>query len=144
MQKNGSKKWLIFEKWKDFENWQKWSPCKGYSLCKIISSSQKIKMLRTCKKELYNHVKVLLCKKRLIFEKWEDFENWQKWSPRKGYSLCKIISSTQKIKMLTTCKKELYNHLKVLLCKRRFEKTANIREMRGFWKLAKTATTQRL
>ena len=142
--KSGSKKRLIFEKWEDFENWQKRPPCKGYSLCKIISLGQKIKLLTTCKKELYNHAKVLLCKKQLIFEKWEDFENWQKWPLCKGYSLCKIISSTQKIIMLTTCKKELYNHIKVLLCKRPFEKTANIREMWGFWKLAKTATTQRL
>ena len=85
-----------------------------------------------------------ISKKQLIFEKWEDFKNWQKWPPCKGYSLCKIMSLGQNIKFLKTCKKRLYDHITVVLRKKRSEKTANIQEMREFWKLTKTATMQRL
>ena len=38
-------------------------------------------------------------KKQLIFEKWEHFENGQKWPQYKGYSPCKILILGQKIKI---------------------------------------------
>ena len=147
--KNGSKKQLIFEKWEHFENGQKWPQCKGYSPCKILSLDQKIKLPKTCEKRFYKHIKVVLCKKRLqkkqlIFEKWEHFENGQKWPQCKGYSPCKILSLGQKIKLPKTCEKRFYKHIKVVLCKKRLQKTANIRKMRAFWKLPKMATMQRL
>ena len=38
-------------------------------------------------------------KKQLIFEKWELFETFQKWPPSKGYSVCKIPTLGEKLKM---------------------------------------------
>ena len=40
------------------------------------------------------------CKKQLIFEKWEHFENGKKWPHCKGYSPCKIARLDQKINCL--------------------------------------------
>ena len=83
-------------------------------------------------------------KKQLIFEKLDHFENWQKWPQCKGYSLCKMVSLAQKLKMPKTCDKRLYKHIRLVLCKKRLQKAANIWEMTLFWKLAKKATMQRL
>ena len=84
-------------------------------------------------------------KKQLIFEKWDHFENWQKGPQCEGYySLCKMVSLGQKLKMPKTCDKRLYKHIRLVLCKKRLQKAANIWEMRPFWKLAKMATMQRL
>ena len=41
--------------------------------------------------------------KPLIFEKWDSFENLQKWPQCKAYSLCKMVSLGQKLKMPKTC-----------------------------------------
>ena len=148
MQKNGSKKQLIFEKWEHFENGQKWPQCKGYSPCKILTLGQKIKLPKTCEKRFYKHIKLFYAKngskKQLIFEKWEHFENGQKWPQCKGYSPCKILTLGQKIKLPKTCEKRFYKHIRVVLCKKRLQKTANIRKMRAFWKWPKMATMQRL
>ena len=38
----------------------------------------------------------------------------------------------KKIKLPETCEKRFYKHIKVVLCKKRLEKTANIRKMRAF------------
>ena len=65
MQKNGSKKQLIFEKLDHFENWQKWQQYKGYSLCKMVGLGQKLKMPKTCDKTFYKHIRLVFCKKRL-------------------------------------------------------------------------------
>ena len=150
--KNGSKKHLIFEKWEHFENSQNWPRGKGYRLCKIATLGQKLKMPKTCEKRFYNHIRVVLCKKRLqktpnirkmrafcqkthlILEKWEHFENSQNWPRGKGYRLCKIATLGQKLKMPKTCEKRFYNHIRVVVCKKRLEKTPNIRKMRAFWK----------
>ena len=53
------------------------------------------------------------------------------------HSPCKILSLDQKIKLPKACKKRFYKHIKVVLCKKRLEKTANIRKMRAFLKLKK-------
>ena len=139
--KKRSKKHLIFEKWDDFENRQKWPLCKGYSLCKMVSLRQKIKLPKTCVKRLQKHITAVLfktrSKKHLIFEKWDDFENRQKWPPCKGYSLSKMVSLRQNIKLPQTCVKRLYKHITFVLCKRRLEKTANIRKIGRFGKLQK-------
>ena len=52
----------------------------------------------------------------------------------KAYTIspCKILSLGQKRKLPKTCEKRFYKHFKVVLCKKRLEKTANIRKMRGF------------
>ena len=73
-------------------------------------------------------------KKHLIFQKWEHFENSQNWPRSKGYRLCKIAGLGQKVKMPKTCEKRFYNHIRVVVCKKRLEKTPNIRKMRAFWK----------
>ena len=78
-------------------------------------------------------------KKHQILEKWDKFENrpfCKGYSPCKGYSLCKMITLGQKLKMPKTCEKPFYKNIKVVLCKKRFEKTPNIREMRQVWKSA--------
>ena len=51
---------------------------------------------------------------------------------RKGHNPRKILSLGQKIKLPLTCQKRLYKHIKVVLCKKRLEKTANIGKMRAF------------
>ena len=141
--KNGSKKHLIFEKWEHFENSQNWPRGKGYRLCKIATLGQKLKMPKTCEKRcekrFYNSTSELLyakngSKKHLLFEKWEHFENSQNWPRGKGYRLCKIATLGQKLKMPKTCEKRFYNHVRVVVCKKRLQKTPNIRKMRAFWK----------
>ena len=117
----------------------------------MVSLGQKIKLLKTCKKRLYNHIIVVLCKKRI--EKTANigeirgFGKLAKMASRQRQiktCLCKMVTLGQKIKLLKTCEKRLYNHIIVVLCKKRIEKTANIGEIRGFGKLAKMATRQRL
>ena len=146
--KSGSKKQLIFKKWEHFENGQKWPQCKGYSPCKILTLGHKINLPKICKKRFYKHIKNVLwkngSKKQLIFEKWEHFENGQKWPQCKGYSPCKILTLGHKIKLPKICEKRFYKHIQVVLCKKRLKKTANIRKLRAFWKWPKMATMQRL
>ena len=72
-------------------------------------------------------------KKHQIFEKWDHFENRL---PCKGYRLCKMVSLGQKLTRPKTCEKRFYKHVRVVLCKKRLEKTPYIREMRPFWKWA--------
>ena len=140
---------LIFQKWHHFENGQNWPQCKGYSPNKIISLNQKLKMPRRCKQLLFDYIRVVMCKKNrskkhLIFEKWEHFENGKNWPRRKGYSLCKMVSLAQKLKMPKRCEKRFYDHIRVAVCKKPLLKTPNTRKMRAFWKWSKLATTQRL
>jgi len=71
-------------------------------------------------------------KKQLIFGKWEHLENGKKWPPRKAYSLCKILTLGQKLKMQKNMLKTFLQHILVVLCKKQLEKTANIRKMRAF------------
>ena len=135
---NGFKKHLIFEKWEHFENSQNWPRGKAYRRCKIATLGQKLKMPKTCEKRFYNNVELLYAKngskKHLIFEKWEHFENSQNWPRGKGYRLCKIATLGQKLKMPKTCEKQFYNHIRVVVCKKRLQKTPNIRKLRAFWK----------
>ena len=101
-------------------------------------------------KTFLQHIAVVLCKKReakkkkLILEKWEHFENGQKWPPSKGYRLFKIVTLAQKLKMHKNMLKTFLQHIAVVLCKKQLEKTANIGKMRAFWKWPKMATEQRL
>ena len=81
-------------------------------------------------------------KKHQIIEKWDKFENrplCKGYSPCKRYNLCKMVSLRQKLKMPRTCEKPFYNNIKVVLCKKPFEKTPNIREMRQIFKIADLA-----
>ena len=82
--------------------------------------------------------------KQLMFEKWKLFENGQKWPQCKGYSPCKILSLGQKIKLPKTCEKRFWKHIRVVLCKKGLQKTANIGKMRAFKKWPKMARMPRL
>ena len=149
MQKNGSKKQVIFWEmrpfWKlakmatmqkaiAFAKWSFWSKIKSAEKHAIKDSTSTLDLFYAKNGS----------KKQLIFEKWDHFENWQKWPQCKGSSLCKMVSLVQKLKMPKTCHKRLYKHIRLVLCKKRLQKAANIWEMRPFWKLAKMATMQRL
>ena len=46
-----------------------------------------------------------------------------------------MFSLGQKLKWPKRCEKHIYNHTRVVLCKKPLEKTPNIREMRRFLKI---------
>ena len=69
-------------------------------------------------------------KKHLIFEKWDDNENGKKWPLCKGCSLCKMVSLGEKLKSPQICEKRLFKDNTVVVCKKRFEETFNVRETR--------------
>ena len=50
----------------------------------------------------------------------------------KAYSLCRMVSLGQKLKIPKTSEKPPYKIIRVVLCKKPLEKTPNIREMRQF------------
>ena len=68
-----------------------------------------------------------------IFDRWDDFENRPSC---KGYSLGKMVSLGQNLKFRKTSEKRLFNHIRVVLCKKPLEKTPNILQMRRLWKSA--------
>ena len=126
-------------KMRRFRKLEKWPLCKGYSLCKMVSFRQKMKLPERCGKRLYKHITVVLCRKRMEetanIRKMRRFWKLEKWPLCKRYSLCKMVSFRQKIKLPERCGKRLYKHITVVLCRKRMEETANIRKMRRFWKL---------
>ena len=135
-------------KMRAFWEWPKWPQCKGSIPCKILILGHKINCLKHAKNVSTNTFQLFYAKKgskkQLIFEKWEHFENGQKWPQCKGYSPCKILTLGHKIKLPKICEKRFYKHIQVVLCKKRLQKTANIKKMRAFWKWPKMATMQRL
>ena len=68
-------------------------------------------------------------KKKLILKEKDHFKNRQKW-PRKGYKLAKIVTLGQKLKMHKNMLKTFVQHIAVVLCKKRLQKTANTRKKR--------------
>ena len=125
-----------------------YNPCKGYSLYIMDILGQKLKMPKTCKNPFYKNITVVLCKKPLKKspnnEEWDNFENQPSckgYSPWEGYSLCKIVSLGQKLKMPKTCVKPFWKNIKVVLWKKPLQKTPNIRKIGPFWK---SAISQRL
>ena len=48
-----------------------------------------------------------------------------------------MVGLGPKLKMPKTCDKRLYKHITLVLCKKRLQKTANIRKMRPFSKIGK-------
>ena len=132
--KNRSKKQEIFQKLEHFENRLS---CKGYNTCKIVILAQKLKFIKTSQNPLYKSFRVVLWKNRFkkheIFQKWERFENRPSC---KGYSPWKSLTLAQKLKLQETCQNPLYKSFRVVLCKKRLQKSRNIPEMRAFWKSA--------
>ena len=94
--------------------------CKGYRLCKMVSLGQNFKWPKKFEKRFYKHVRVLLCKKHQILEKWDHFENRPSC---KGYTLCKMVSLGKKLKWPKTCEKRFYRHVRVVLCKKPLQET---------------------
>ena len=119
---------------------EKWPQCKG-CLCKRVNLGQKIKLPWKCKKRFHKHNTDVLCKKRLQktlnIREMRRFWKLEKWPQCKGYRLCKMVSLGQKIKLPKTYEKRFYKHITDVLCKKRLQKTLNIREMRRFWKFEK-------
>ena len=61
--------------------------------------------------------------KRIIY--WPPFWN-------KVYSLCKMVSLGQKLKMPKRCEKRYYEHIRVVVSKKPLQKTPNIRKRKTF------------
>ena len=57
-------------------------------------------------------------KKHLILKKVDPFQYCQKCSQCKAYSLCKIITLGQEIKLPKTYQKRIFRHNRVILCKK--------------------------
>ena len=109
------------------------------SPCKILTLSQKFKFQKTCQNPFCKSLTLVLCKKQL--EKTPNIREMRQVRKsailqRKGYSLCKMVSLGQKLKMPKTCEKPFYKNIKFFLCKETREKTPNIKEMRQVWKSA--------
>ena len=132
--KNRSEQHQIFEKWEHFEIPPS---CKGYSPCKILTLGQKTKFQKKFQIHSTNNVELFCAKSRSkkhqIFEKWEHFENRPSCN---GYSPFKILTLSQKLKFQKTCQNPFYKSFRVVLCKKRLQKSPNIREMRAFLKSA--------
>ena len=117
---------------------------KAIAFAKWSVFGQKLKMPKTCEKPFYKNIKVFLCKKTARKNtKYSTNKTSFKigHSPCKGYSLCKMVSLGQKLKMPKTCEKPFYKNIKVFLWKKPLEKTPNIRQIR---QVSKSAILQRL
>ena len=102
----------------------------------MVSLGQKIKLPKTCEKRFFKHITDVLGKKKLkktlnIGER-RRFLKLEKWPQCKGYSLCKMVSLGEKIKLPKTCEKRFYEHITDVLSKKRLQKTFYIREIRPF------------
>ena len=131
-----------------FGKLEKWPLWKGYSLCKIASLGQTLKLPKTYRKQLCDHITVLLCKKSLEKKPniWKIRRFWklEKWLLCKGYSLCKMVGLRQNKKIAKNMRKTTPQAHHRCSFQKTIEKTPNIRKMRRFWKSAKMATMQRL
>ena len=146
--KNRCKKHLIFENY----NIMKMAQI-GHDICSIAHAkwSVWVKNLKCQKGATSDWATTLnlLCaknrsKKHLIFEKWQHFENGQNWPRCIFYSPCKMVSLGQKLKMRKGFDKRLYDHIKLVVCKKPLQKTPNIRKLTAFWKGPKLATMHAL
>ena len=108
--KNSSKKHQIFEKLEDFENrpsWSGYSPFKGYiAFAKWTVWVKNWKCQKRDKKH-FTRILDLSCEKKPLKKKLNirEFRQFSKspimlgYSPRKGYTLCNMVSLGQKLKM---------------------------------------------
>ena len=99
----------------------------------MVSLGQKLKLRKPCEKPFYKQIRVFLYTKLVEktpnIRECDDFENLLSC---KGYSLCKMVSLGQKLKVPKPCEKPFYKTIRVILCKRPLEKTPNLRETRRF------------
>ena len=108
-----------------FAKWSVW--VKNYPCQKHAKSQSKRTVELFCAKNG--------SKKHQILKKCDNFEkrpSCKGYSPCKGYSLCKIVSLGQKLQIPKPCEKPLYDNSRVVLRKKRLEKTPNIGEVRQF------------
>ena len=123
MQKTALRNILNIGEMRRFLKLEKWPQCKGYSLCKMDSLGQKVKLPKTCEKLFYKHITDVLYKKQLPktthIREMRRFWKLEKWPQCKGYSLWKMVSLGQKIKLAKTCEKLFYKHITDVLCKKR-------------------------
>ena len=137
------RKMVTFSKWPKLATMRRLYPLKN----RLFGS--KIKIVATTCQNISTTTLELFCakscsKKHLILKKRQYFQNGQNWPPCKGYSLCKIVTLSQKLKLSKTSEKHLYNHIRLVPCKNPFQKARNIRKMTTFPKWPKLATMQRL
>ena len=86
-------------------------------------------------------------KKQLILQKWEHFENGQKWlkmARMKSLYPCKLFSLGQKIKLPKTCEKRFHKHIKVVVCKKTARKNTYNCKNESIFKMAKNGHNARV
>ena len=107
----------------------------------MVSLGQKLKMSKTCEKPFYKNIRVFFLQKTSgKNHKYSRNERILKIGhlakpiahAKAIYSLCKIVSLGQKLKLSKTCEKPFYKTIRVVLCKKPLKKITNIREMREF------------
>ena len=107
--------------------------CKGYSPCRILTLAQKLKLQTTCQNPFYKSFRVVFVQKTAPKNsKYLRNKSIIKIGHQgcKGYSPCKILTLAQKLKFQKTCQNPFYKSFTFVLCKKPFQKTLNIREMR--------------
>ena len=96
----------------------------------MVGLGRKLKLTNTCKKPLSNHIRVVLCKKQLQkiahIRKITGFGKWSKLATRQRLYPRKMVCLGRKLKFTKTCEKSRYNHTRVVLYKKCFQKVANI------------------
>ena len=119
-----------------FWKWPKLAKSVGYSPCKVVSLSQNLKMRKKCEKWFYDRIGVVLGKKprqkTLNCKKTRAFWKWPKLAKSMGYSPCKMVSLGQNLKMRERCEKRIYDHIRVVVCKKLRQNTPNCKKKEHF------------
>ena len=102
----------------------------------MVSLAQKLKFLKTCEKRLYKHIRMVLreklLQKRATKQKISRFEDLAKMATLQRHRLCKMVSLAQKLKLLKTCEKRLYKHIRMVQRKNPLEKRAKNQKISRF------------
>ena len=109
----------------------------------------KIKIVKTCQKQLQNHIRIVLCRKllqeTLNIGKMTTFSKWPKLATMQRLQRLQNRHFGSKIKKMSkTYQKQLQTQIKVVLCKKSLQNTSNIGKMTTFLKWPKLATKQTL
>ena len=117
---------------------------KAIDLAKSSLFGQTLKMQKNMLKTFLQHITIVLCKKTArknsLYSKNEsNLKIAKNGHQAKAIAFAKSSLFGQTLKMQKNMLKTFLQHTEVVLCKKRFEKTANIRKMRAFLKLPKIA-----
>ena len=108
----------------------------AYSKAKRHILGRNLKVPKSQKKDSENTLKLFYAasgsKKRLIFDKRQDFEKWQKWPYSMWAILRQKVHSGKEFKSAKITEEGLKKHIEIILCSKRLEKTPNIRRMTRF------------